>query len=336
MQIPLTILVLLFIASYCNAHLYFITPEAQGGPSSYGGNTSPCGLGSIPANPPVTTLTQYSIQTLNFKVNLHGPGPFSLVFAQDGTTFDTTILSGFQYAITADTESTTNSMVLQYQVPGVTCSNCVLQLKGMAQSDGSSEWYNCANIAIIAPPCSSFCMPSNGKCNSDNTCICKTGFAGHNCSFPTLSNGNVILNINIETGINQFDKTAFLAGVASETGLPGSDIKLLSVKKTSDPDVITVQIELTNGGKSSVSGAAAGLTIQTRVASNQTVGTYQTQSVTNVSGQKKKSSGGTSSGGAAAAAIVVILVVVGAFGGLIWYWKKNGNAPDRVKELLHI
>jgi len=313
-----------------------ISPVGRGGVGSNGGTTSPCGTSALLSGGSTTALTIHASQTLEFKANVHGPGPFSLLFAKDGVTFDTTILSGFKYTITAGSTSS-DDMKLVFTVPSVTCTGCALQLKGMAATDGTQEWYNCANINIVAPPCSSICKSENGKCDKKtDVCDCKSGHAGFDCSFITAGNGDVYLTLTIASTTKNFDKDTFISTVAAQTGLPTADVKVKSVKGSKKhKNIITVEVQLVNDGSHpTVTAASAGQIIESRVASNQTVGTYATTAVTNDSKNHGKK-GGVSPGGAAAASIIMLMLFFGSIGGLVWYWKKNPEkAPAKIREML--
>jgi len=327
--ILLSIIALLFtLASFCQAHLYMLQPLSRGGTSSIGGTTDPCGTTADLTGGTTTQLTKSSTATLTLTVAIHGPGPFSLLFAEDGVTFSTVLVPSFYYS--ADSS---NQMNLQYQVPATLCSGCALQVKGMAQSDGTSEWYNCANIAITEPPCSSYCQAPYGTCNSNNVCECRKGYAGNDCTYPVTANGDVVLSITLPVAADEFDKTVFLSTISQQTGLPITDIKIVSIKTlSSSKSTIAVQVEFING--QSITAVNAAQVVQSLVGSNQTIGTYPAQSVTNVSAQQK-GGGSSSSAGATAAAVIVVLFVVGAFGGLLWYWKKNPEKrPAKIAEMM--
>jgi len=58
---------------------------------------------------------------------------------------------------------------VQVRMPNTTCTTCSIQLTGMAQSDGSSPWFNCADILIGLPGTLGIPFPSSVVPNTSPT-----------------------------------------------------------------------------------------------------------------------------------------------------------------------
>jgi len=154
------ILIVLLVIGLASAHLYLLEPVSRGGPNNIGGMTSPCnGLQQ-------GVRSRYNpgqMLHFQFRANQHGPGPFALKLDMNGqTNFSIVLISGVNYAISADEKGFTMDVTL----PTTPCTQCTAQLSGMAQQDGSATWYQCADIYIRTAPLPCAKPTSMGFCQA--------------------------------------------------------------------------------------------------------------------------------------------------------------------------
>jgi len=163
------LLLLVCLLGFSQAHLWLLEPISRGGVNSIGGTTGPC-AGLQPNSGTRSTYNPGQQMTFQFRANQHGPGTFNLLFILNGpdsnfATNSTALASNLVYSVTA-TSGSFNGFTLNVNLPTTPCTQCAVQLSGMAQADGTSPWYQCADIAIRSAPLDCAVPTGMGYCGT--------------------------------------------------------------------------------------------------------------------------------------------------------------------------
>eukprot|EP00004_Rigifila_ramosa_P013030 TRINITY_DN286_c0_g1_i1.p1 TRINITY_DN286_c0_g1~~TRINITY_DN286_c0_g1_i1.p1 ORF type:complete len:348 (+),score=74.61 TRINITY_DN286_c0_g1_i1:42-1046(+) len=322
------------LASSVQAHMWLVTPESRGGVNNIGGTGGPCPSGVTST----TKVTQYeagSDMVLQFRVNQHGPGPFTIKLAHNNLTSSltttgqhTVLASGLAYTVTAGSNGF-NGFQRTLTLPSITCESCIIQLSGMAQSDGSSPWYNCASVKLYPnDPCYG-CM---GTC-TNNQCKCDKNFIGTKCNV-NAKDLVIYATIFLQTsGVIPVSDVTFATTLADSLDISVTQIDVPFIQE--EGPVTEVGFTITAASDTDLLSVAN--LLMSKITNGQLTVGYVIVADSYKPGINGKTQGGGSSGGSSsnaggvAAAVIITLLLVGGIAGTLFYFKRNPAKFDELK-----